>query len=105
MKATALVMSGLGWLVSLSPGTVQAGVPDLSTVLANDDTVSRLRELAPYIQSLNPEELPAALKRAIAGHGPGRDDAINALSGRWAELDSPSALTFARQTNDLQAKD
>jgi len=84
---------------------VQAGVPDLSTLLANDDTVSRLRELAPYIQSLRPEEVPAALKRAIAGHGPGRDDAINALSGRWAELDAPAALTFARQTSDLQAKD
>lgn len=105
MKATAIVMSALGWLVSLSPVDVQASVPDLSTVLANDDAVSRLRELAPYIQSLRPEEVPAALKRAIAGHGPGRDDAINALSGRWAELDSPAALTFARQTSDREAKE
>ena len=106
MKATAIVMSALGWLVSLSPVAVQASVPDLSTVLANDDAVSRLRELAPYIQSLRPEEVPAALKRAIPGHDPGRDDAINALSGRWAgSLDSPAALTFARQTSDLQAKD
>jgi hypothetical protein len=105
MKATALVMSALGWLVSLSPGAVQSGVPDLPTVLANDDAVSRLRELAPYIQSLRPEEISAALKQAIAGHGAGRDDAISALSGRWAELDAPAALTFARQTSDREAKE
>ena len=105
MKAAVIVISALGWLLILSPGTVQAVVPDLPRVLANDDSVSRFRELEPYVKRLRPEEVPAALKRAIAGHGPGRDDAISALSGRWVELDAPAALTFARQTSDRQARE
>jgi hypothetical protein len=103
MKAIAIMMSALGWLMSLSPGAVQAGVPDLPRVLADDNAVSRLRELDPYVKSLRPEEVPAALKQAIAGHGPGRENAIDALSGRWAELDAPAALAFARQTSDREA--
>lgn len=105
MKTSAIVMSALGLLLSLSLGAVQADAPDLPRVLANDDAVSRLRELEPYVKSLRPEEVPAALKRAIAGHGPGRKHAIDALSDRWVELDAPAALAFARQTSDREARD
>ena len=102
MKVTAMVLTALGWLGSFLVSL--AGEPDLPGVLRNGDTVSRLRALIPYIKSLRPEEIPAALQQAVAGHGPGRDEAIDALSGRWVELDAPAALAFARQTGDREAK-
>jgi len=105
MKAIAIIMLALGWLVSFSLGAAPAGVPDLPVVLANGDAMSRLREIESYVKSLRPEAVSAELKRAIAGHGRGRDDVINALACRWVELDAPAAIAFARQTSDRQARE
>jgi len=103
-KARAILFWAMGWLAVLGSSLLQAKVTGLPALLAEDDDVNRLRELVPYVASLKPAEIPAALNQAIAGHGPGREAAIDALAGRWLEIDAPAALAFARQTTDREAR-
>lgn len=104
IRTTALAVSVLGWLANASADPLQTIVPALSAAMTNDEAASRLRELASFIPNLRPEEVPAALQLAIAGHGAGRDDVIKALSGRWVELDAPAAHAFSGKTTDRQAR-
>jgi len=105
MKAAVIAMSALECFGSLWPVAVRADGPDLPAVLVDNDAASRMRALDSCVKNLRSEDVPAALKQAIAGHGPGRDDAIDALSGRWVEFDAPAALAFARQTSDRESRD
>ncbi len=77
--------------------TPVVAVADLSALLKEDNSYRRLRELASYVDRLWPEDIPGVIEQVESGHGPGRDNLLKVLAGRWVEVDPQGALAAARK--------
>jgi hypothetical protein len=84
-----------------APPTVAVAAPvmtaaNVPALLRDEDTCRRLRGIVALVQDLRVEDLPALVGEVEAGHGPGRDNLLSALAGRWVEVDPRGALADAR---------
>jgi hypothetical protein len=102
-----MILFAIGWGFVAATGMPPASAApraDLATVLEDNDSVRRLRELAPYIEGLRPDEIAGVVRKVQEGHGPGRENLLDVVAGRWVEIDPAAAMAFARRTDDREAK-
>jgi hypothetical protein len=90
----AAMISALAW------GTVLTAAadtrPNLAALVADDDPAHEIRALVPFIASLPLTGTPTAVQQTEESYGPGRESLLEALAGRWVEVDPEAALAYAR---------